>query len=114
MNMKKLRLIIYFMIAMLVGVFLGIAWISIGNEGLDGEYFRALKTVGGSGINWIDAIFRYGVVLLVNLAKILGISYEELNIWVFIIIHPLITLILFIWALILCRKIKQLKLQHHS
>ena len=108
MNMKKLRLIIYFMIAMLVGVFLGIAFISIGNEGLDGEYFRALKTVGGSGINWIDAIFRYGVVLLVNFAKILGISYEELNIWVFIIIHPLITLILFIWVLSLYRKIKKL------
>lgn len=108
--MIKLRLIIYFMIAMLVGVFLGIALINIGNEGLDGEYFRALKTVGGSGINWIDAIFRYGVVLLVNLAKIFGISYEELNIWVFIIIHPLITLILFIWVLSLYRKIKKLKL----
>ena len=110
MNMKKLRLIIYLIIAMLIGVFLGIALISIGHEGLDGEYFRALKTVGGSGINWIDAIFRYGVVLLVNLAKIFGISYEELNIWVFIIIHPLITLILFICVLSLYRKNKKLKL----
>ena len=110
MNVKKLRLIIYLIVAVLIGFFLGISFISIGHEGLDGEYFRALKTVVGSGINWIDAIFRYGVVLLVNFSKILGISYEELNIWVFIIIHPLITLILFIWVLSLYGKIKKLKL----
>ena len=85
MSIKKLTLPIYLIIAVLLGVFLGIEWISMRHEGLD-----------GSGINWIDAIFRYGVVLLLNLIKILGISYEELNIWVFIIIHPLITLILFI------------------
>ena len=97
------------MIAMLVGVFLGIALINIGNEGLDGEYFRALKTVGGSGINWIDAIFRYCVVLLVNIAKLLGISYEALNIWVFIIIQPLIILLLFLWILRLTRKVKNLQ-----
>ena len=96
------------MISVILGILIGVVWMSIGNEGSDGEYFRALKTVGGSGINWIDAIFRYGVVLLVNFAKILGISYEELNIWVFIIIHPLITLILFIWVLSLYRKIKKL------
>ena len=92
-----------------LAVLLGSAGISWGHEGLDGEYFRALKTMGGSGINWIDAIFRYCVVLLVDIAKVLGISYEELNIWVFIIIQPLIILILFIWALRLRRRIKKLK-----
>ena len=81
---------------------------SIGHEGSDVEYFRALKTMGGSGINYVDAIFRYCVVLLVDIARVLGISYEALNIWVFIIIQPLIIILLFIWVLRLRRKVKNL------
>ena len=71
-------------ICLTLAVLLGNTGSGLGHEGLDGEYFRALKTMGGSGIDWIDAIFRYCVVLLVNIAKVLGISYEALNIWVFI------------------------------
>ena len=74
---------------------------------LNGEYFRALKTMRGSGIEWMDVIFRYCVVLLVEMAKYLGISYEELNIWLFVIIHPLITLGLFLWVLRLRKKLKR-------
>jgi Mn2+/Fe2+ NRAMP family transporter len=92
-----------------IAVLLGSAGVSLGHEGLDGEYLRAIKTMGGSGINWIDAIFRYCVVLLVDLAKVLGISYEELNIWVFVIIQPLIMVFLFLWVLLLRRRIKRLK-----
>ena len=91
---------------MILGIIIGIVWTSIFNEGLDGEYFRALKTMGGSDVNWIDTIFRYCVVLLVNIANMLGISYEALNIWVFIIIQPLIILILFVWIIRLRRKLK--------
>ena len=97
------------MISVILGILIGVVWMSIGNEGSDGEYFRALKTMGGSGINWIDVIFRYCVVLLVNVAKILGISYEELNIWIFIIIQPLIIIFLFVWVLRLRRKVKHLR-----
>ena len=111
--MRKLTLPIYLSITLftgiIFGVVLGIAWMSMVSEGLDGEYFRALKTMGGSGVNWIDAIFRYCVVLLVNIAKLLGISYEALNIWVFIIIQPLIILLLFLWILRLRRKVKNLQ-----
>jgi len=82
---------------------------SIGHEALDGEYLRAHKTMGESGINWADAIFRYCVVLLVDLAKVLRISYEELNIWVFVIIQPLIIVFMFLWVLRLRRIIKRLK-----
>ena len=97
--MKNLTATICLTIAVLLGFVLGIAWMSIGNDALDGEYLRALKTMGGSGINWIDAIFRYCVVLLVNIAKVLGISYEALNIWVFIIIQPMIIVVLLGWVL---------------
>ena len=105
--MSKLTFTICMILALVIGVVIGIGWMSISHEGLDGEYFRALKTVGGSGVNWIDAIFRYCVVLLVNMAKVIGISYEALNIWVFIIVQPLIILLLFIWIIQLRRKLKR-------
>ena len=106
---KNLTFTICVMLALIIGIGLGLGtmWMSVGQAGLDGEYFRALKTVGGSGVNWIDAIFRYCVVLLVNMAKVLGISYEALNIWVFIIAQPLIILFLIIWVLRLRRKLKR-------
>ena len=102
--MSKLTFTICMILALVIGVVIGIGWMSISHEGLAGEYFRALKTVGGSGVNWIDAIFRYCVVLLVNMAKVIGISYEALNIWVFIIVQPLIILLLFIWVIRLRRR----------
>ena len=102
--MSKLTFTICMILALVIGVVIGIGWMSVSHEGLDGEYFRALKTVGGSGVNWIDAIFRYCVVLLVNMAKVIGISYEALNIWVFIIVQPLIILLLFIWVIRLRRR----------
>ncbi len=105
--MSKLTFTICMTLALVIGVVIGIGWMSVSHEGLDGEYFRALKTVGGSGVNWIDAIFRYCVVLLVNMAKVIGISYEALNIWVFIIVQPLIILLLFIWVIRLRRKLKR-------
>jgi hypothetical protein len=107
--MRNLTAAICLTVALLLGFIIGIAWMSIGNEALDGEYSRALKTMGGSGINWIDAIFRYCVVLLVNIAKVLGISYEALNIWVFIIIQPLLIVFLLVWALRLQRKVKKFR-----
>ena len=107
--MRKLTATLCLTLAVLLGFVLGIAWMSIGNDALDGEYLRALKTMGGSGINWIDAIFRYCVVLLVNIAKVLGISYEALNIWVFIIIQPMIIVVLLGWVLKLQRKVKKVR-----
>lgn len=107
--MSKLTFTICMILALVIGVVIGIGWMSISHEGLDGEYFRALKTVGGSGVNWIDAIFRYCVVLLVNMAKVIGISYEALNIWVFIIVQPLIIFLLFVWVIRLRRKVKNVR-----
>jgi hypothetical protein len=90
-------------------VLLGGMGSSLGEGGLTGEYLRALKTMGGSGLEWVDVIFRYCVVLLVDVAKVLGISYEEINIWVFIVIYPLIVIILFFWIFRLRRRIKVLE-----
>ena len=103
--MRKLTATLCLTIALVIGFALGIAWTGAVHDEADSEYFRALKTMGGSGIDWIDAIFRYCVVLLVDLAKVLGISYEALNIWVFIIIQPLLIVFLLGWVLRLRRQV---------
>ena len=53
------------------------------------EYERALSTMGGSGIQWIDTLFRWCVVLLVDMADGLGISYEALNVYLFVFFLPI-------------------------
>jgi hypothetical protein len=54
--------------------------------------------MGESGVVIIDAVFRLCVVILVDIANLLGISYEALNIVLFVIIQP--TLILYLgWKL---------------
>ncbi len=108
--MKKLTATLCLTIAVLLGFILGVAWTDSVHDGADSEYFRALKTMGGSEIYWIDAIFRYCVVLLVDLARVLGISYEALNIWVFVIVQPLVTISLLLWVILLRRKIKKFRM----
>jgi hypothetical protein len=62
------------------------------------EYERALTTMGESGVVVVDALFRLCVVILVDVANVLGISYEALNIWLFVIIQPGIIIYL-VWRL---------------
>ena len=51
--------------------------------------------MANSGIVWIDNTFNFCVYLLYDLANILGISYEEINVWIFCVIWPVASLILF-------------------
>ena len=51
--------------------------------------------MANSGIMWVDHTFNFCVYLLYDLAKILGISYEEINVWIFCVIWPVVSLILF-------------------
>ena len=75
------------------------------------HYQRALNTMGGSGIDWIDTVFRICVVLLVDLADFLGVSYEEINIWIFVIIWPALTILGLIWIIVLKLRVRKLKLK---
>ena len=56
------------------------------------QYMEALATMGESGIVWIDGLFKLCVILLVDLADLLGLTYEEINIYIFVIIWPCLTL----------------------
>lgn len=49
-------------------------------------------TMAGSGIEWIDITFNTCVIFLVWLAGELDITYEELNIYLFCIIWPALTI----------------------
>ncbi|MDC1133730.1 hypothetical protein OAT42_02285 [Alphaproteobacteria bacterium] len=51
--------------------------------------------MANSGITWIDNIFNFCVHLLYDFGSILGITYEEINVWLFVIIWPLLSLIMF-------------------
>ena len=48
-----------------------------------------------SGINWIDKTFDFCVKLLIDIANMMGITYEEINVWLFVVIWPLLSLVLF-------------------
>jgi len=44
--------------------------------------------LANSGIYWIDVTFDWCVRFLYRTADLLGITYEEINIWLFVIIGP--------------------------
>ena len=44
--------------------------------------------MANSGIIWIHSVFDFSVRLLYQIANFIGISYEEINVWVFVIILP--------------------------
>ena len=73
------------------------------------QYLKALSTMGESGIGWIDGLFKLCVILLVDLADILGISYEEINIYIFVIIWPCLTLYQTLRILMLKRSIRKFR-----
>ena len=51
-----------------------------------------------------DKIFNWCVDILVNFAELLGLTYNEINVYIFIMITPLIFLIML--AIIITQQIK--------
>jgi hypothetical protein len=56
-----------------------------------------------SGIPWIDVVFDWSVLALVWIADSLDITYEEINVWLFVIIWPLVTLAMAVVIVLLWR-----------
>jgi hypothetical protein len=56
----------------------------------------------------IDAIFDKCVDLLVFLANQLGMTYEAINVWIFVIIWPIFTLALIFLVILQQLKIRRL------
>ena len=57
----------------------------------------------------MDAIFDWCVGVLVYFAGVFGITYKEINVWVFVIIWPILTLIL--TALVIMQQVRIRRLQ---
>jgi len=72
------------------------------------DYQRALDTLGASGHDLIDYVFKLCVMLLVDLAKVIGISYEELNVWLFVVAMPSLILLQSVYIIVLRRRLKRL------
>lgn len=51
--------------------------------------------MANSGIEWIDVTFNFCVSILYDIGGVLGISYEEINVWLFCVIWPIASLVLF-------------------
>ena len=76
---------------------------------LNPDYQRAFATMGESGIDWIDTLFKVCVMILVDLAHLTGMTYEEINIWIFVIIWPFLTMFLIVWVFYLLFRNRRLK-----
>jgi hypothetical protein len=57
----------------------------------------------------MDAIFDWCVEVLVYFAGVFGITYKEINVWVFVIIWPILTLALIIWLIVQQKHIRRLQ-----
>ena len=75
------------------------------------EYVHAFNSMGESGIYWIDLVFKICVITLVDLAEVLGITYEEINVWIFVIIWPILTFYLITRNILLKKKLRKLTLK---
>jgi len=60
-------------------------------------------------MNWINYTFDWCVRLLEQTAYLLGLTYQEINVWLFCIILPIILLIMMIQIIMLRIKVNSLK-----
>ena len=60
-------------------------------------------------VDWIDIIFDWCVLVLIKTANHLGITYEEINVWLFVVLLPLVLLISLLMNWILMSKLVKLK-----
>ena len=70
--------------------------------------------MANSGIEWIDIVFDWSVIALIETAKMLGITYEEINVWLFVILWPIATLMMTVVILFQWRQNQQLKRTLHA
>tara|TARA_A100001388_G_C28515575_1_gene378454 strand:+ start:82 stop:417 length:336 start_codon:yes stop_codon:yes gene_type:complete len=64
--------------------------------------------LANSGINWIDITFDWCVNFLYKVAGLIGISFEEINIWLFVIVGPILLLMSIFLNYHFYKKIKHL------
>jgi len=66
--------------------------------------------MANSGIYWIDVTYDWCVRLLYQVAQLFGITYEEINVWLFVIVFPVFFIGQSLLIMILLMKLKRRKL----
>ena len=56
----------------------------------------------------MDSIFDWCVDVLIYWAGVLGMTYKEINVWVFVILWPIVTIVLVVIIFLQQRKLHQL------
>ena len=60
------------------------------------KYLDAYNSMGNSGFELIDFVFKVCIIVLVDLANLIGISYEAINIIIFVFLQPALIVLFFI------------------
>ena len=63
--------------------------------------------MANSGVIWIDTVFNWCVRQLYDVAAIMGITYEEINVYLFVIIGPLVLLLSILLNIYLLYRIRE-------
>ncbi len=69
--------------------------------------------MANSGITWIDMIFNWSVIGLYEVAGWFNITYEEINVWLFCVAWPILTLLLMYAVFLLVRQNRELRRESH-
>ena len=69
--------------------------------------------MANSGITWIDFIFNWAVIALYEVARLLGMTYEEINVWLFCVTWPILTFLLMYAVYFLMRQNQELRRGAH-
>ena len=55
----------------------------------------------------MDAVFDVCVRILLDLAGWTGLTYKEINVWIFVILWPVVTLVMGMWIVLLQIRIRR-------
>ena len=69
--------------------------------------------MANSEITWIDIVFNWAVIALYEVAGWFSITYEEINVWLFCVAWPLLTLLLMYAVFLLVRQNRELRRESH-
>ena len=72
------------------------------------DQYNHISFANESSSDFINKLFDLCVDLLIWLGDLLGISYEAINIWIFVIIEPIIFIIMLVLIIRYRLKIKKL------
>ena len=54
----------------------------------------------------VDLIFDFCVELLIQMGKVLGMTYNEVNVWLFVVLYPVVLLVSVMFNMYLLGKVR--------